>query len=117
MSPLWSWVLEGVGMTGAYFAGRKYYWAWVILFVNSFFWVAYGLVSHQYGFAFASIFYGPVYARNAYRWYKQKDDKMENKEKSEINYQRCKKCGTMMYRATFSDRLLHSKNVSENCPV
>jgi hypothetical protein len=115
MSPYWSWVLEGVGMTGAYFAGRKRWWAWVILFINAFLWVAYGIVSHQYGFAVASIFYVPIYARNAYRWHGQQKETVENK--NEVEYHKCKKCGTMMYKATFSDRMLHSKNVSEHCPL
>ena len=62
-------------MTGAYLAGKKIWWAWVILFCNAFLWVVYGVQSHQYGFAAASIFYGPIYARNAYRWRKSKTKK------------------------------------------
>ena len=70
---MWSWILEGIGMAGAYFAGRKIWWAWVILFINAMLWVVYGIKSHQYGFSFASIFYGPIYARNAYRWRNHKE--------------------------------------------
>ena len=68
MNPLWSWILEIIGMTGVLIAGKRIWWGWVILFTNSFLWVLYGIVSHQYGFCFASLFYGPIYARNAYGW-------------------------------------------------
>jgi hypothetical protein len=67
---MWSWILEFIGMTGAYFVGKKYWQAWVLLLFNALLWVVYGISSHQYGFAFASLFYGPIYARNAWKWRK-----------------------------------------------
>jgi hypothetical protein len=71
---MWSWILEFVGLTGAYFIGRKYYWGWAILIVNTILWGVYSVASHQYGFLVASFFYAPVYSRNLLRWYKQKND-------------------------------------------
>jgi len=66
---MWSWVLEGIGIVGATFVGRKHWWAWIILFCNSLLWATYGLTSHQYGFtAFASM-YAILYARNCYVWF------------------------------------------------
>ncbi|NBS73956.1 MAG: hypothetical protein EBS66_10810 [Betaproteobacteria bacterium] len=65
---MWSWVLEGIGLTGAYFAGRKKWWSWGILLANAVLWVVYGLVSHQYGFVAASGFYLVVYTKNLLHW-------------------------------------------------
>lgn len=68
---MWSWLLEGVGLTGALIVGRKHYFGWIVLLGNTILWAIYGIVSRQYGFVVASLFYAPVYARNLYRWYKQ----------------------------------------------
>jgi nicotinamide riboside transporter PnuC len=66
---MWSWVLEGIGIVGATFVGRKHWWAWIILLVNAVLWTIYGFTSKQYGFCFASIFYAFVYGRNCYAWF------------------------------------------------
>jgi hypothetical protein len=67
---LWSWILEIIGMTGAFFVGRKHWQAWSILIINAILWVVYGVATHQYGFAAASLFYGPIYTRNLLKWRK-----------------------------------------------
>ena len=68
---MWSFILEGVGMTGAYLAGRKVWWSWIILIVNAFLWTIYGFHTHQYGFCLASLFYGPIYLKNTIHWRKR----------------------------------------------
>ena len=65
----WSWVLEGVGLLGATVIGRKHWWGWAILLINTFLWAAYAVVSNQYGFMVASFFYAPIYSRNLYTWF------------------------------------------------
>jgi hypothetical protein len=77
---MWSWVLEGIGLLATTIVGRKIWWGWVILITNAILWAVYGLVTKQYGFCAASIFYGPIYARNAYRWYHQKEIVALNKD-------------------------------------
>lgn len=67
---LWSWLLECIGLLGATLAGRKLWFAWLILLANTVLWGVYAVGSHQYGFLAASFVYAPVYARNAYRWKK-----------------------------------------------
>ena len=69
---MWSFILEGVGLTGAYFIGMKYWWAWLILFTNAFLWVIYGLIQKQYGFVVASFFYAPIYMKNTIQWKRKK---------------------------------------------
>ena len=70
---MWSFILEGVGLTGAYLIGRKYWWAWLILFTNAFLWVIYGLIQKQYGFVVASAFYAPIYMKNTIQWKQKKN--------------------------------------------
>jgi hypothetical protein len=67
---MWSWVLEGIGLFGATLAGRKKWYAWAILLGNAVLWTIYGFTTHQYGFCFASVFYGFVYSRNLILWRK-----------------------------------------------
>lgn len=72
MSQYWSWTLEGVGLFGAAIVGRKRWWGWAILLVNTVLWGVYAIESHQYGFMVASFFYAPLYARNLIKWLKEK---------------------------------------------
>ena len=65
---MWSFILEGIGMTGAYLAGRKYWWSWIILIVNAFLWTIYGFVTKQYGFILYSFLYVAMYIRAMFKW-------------------------------------------------
>jgi hypothetical protein len=69
---MWSWVLEAIGMTGALLVGRKHWWSWSLLAVNSLLWAIYGFNTGQYGFCFAGLFYFPIYTRNLILWKKGK---------------------------------------------
>lgn len=68
MSPYWSWVLTAVGVTGLYLAGRKVWWAWFVGLGAQVLWIAYALVTEQYGFIVAAFAYGWVYAVNGRKW-------------------------------------------------
>lgn len=70
---MWSWVLEGVGLTGALIVGRKHFYGWAILLGNTVLWSVYGITKHEYGFVVASFAYAPVYARNLIRWYQARN--------------------------------------------
>lgn len=65
---LWSWTLEAIGLVGAFFVGRKKWWAWLIMILASLLWIAFGLRTRQYGFSAASIVFLAVYSRNLLRW-------------------------------------------------
>lgn len=65
---LWSWVLTAVGVTGLYLAGRKVWWAWFVGLGAQFLWLAYAIVTRQYGFVVSAFAYGWVYAKNARSW-------------------------------------------------
>ena len=68
MGEWWSWMLTAVGVTGLYFAGQKRPWAWLIGLGAQALWLAYALVTRQYGFVVSAFAYGWVYARNARLW-------------------------------------------------
>jgi hypothetical protein len=68
VSAYWSYVLTAVGILGLYLAGRKLWWAWLIGLGAQSLWVAYAVVTKQWGFIVSALAYGWVYARNALRW-------------------------------------------------
>lgn len=74
MNGLWSWVLEGVSFTGLALVGRKHWWAWLILLLNTVLWGWYGVVTAQWGFLVASCFYAPMYVRNLVRWFQTRGE-------------------------------------------
>lgn len=64
------WVLACIGVSGIYFVGRKTLWGWFVLLFNECLWIAYALVTDQYGFIFAAVAYGAVYIRSYLHWRK-----------------------------------------------
>lgn len=65
---LWSYLLAAVGILGIWLAGRKNLWGWAVGAGAQVLWIAYGLVTRQYGFILSAVAYGCVYARNFVRW-------------------------------------------------
>ena len=66
-----SWVLAVIGVAGIYFVGRKTIWGWHILLVNETLWIAYAVITKQYGFIFSALAYGVVYVRSYIHWSKE----------------------------------------------
>lgn len=64
----WSYTLTVVGICGLYLAGRKLWWSWLIGLFAQVLWVAYAVVTRQWGFIASAFAYGWVYARNARSW-------------------------------------------------
>src|SRR5215207_8962608 len=71
----WSWILTAVGLTGFILAGRKIWWCWYINIAAQGLWLTYALMTKQYGFIAASIFYAIVFGQNAIRWTKEHPQK------------------------------------------
>jgi hypothetical protein len=65
---MWSYVLAVVGVTGIFFVGRKTIWGWLVLLTNEFIWIAYALVTDQYGFIFMAVAYASVYIKSYIGW-------------------------------------------------
>jgi hypothetical protein len=66
------WVLTVIGLTGFVLAGRRVWWAWYINLACQALWLAYALVTHQYGFIVAALAYSVVFTRNAVRWTRER---------------------------------------------
>lgn len=68
MDQWWSFVLTGIGLAGFFLAGSKVWWAWYVNIANQFLWLAYAIVTDQWGFIIGTAFYLYVFIRNAVRW-------------------------------------------------
>lgn len=72
MNPqLWSWILTAIGLAGFFLAGRKVWWCWYVNIANQIVWLAYSLVTHQYGFLVGTAAYSIVFTKNAISWTKE----------------------------------------------
>ena len=67
----WSYVLAVIGVTGIFFVGRKTIWGWWVLLFNEALWIAYALITDQYGFILSAIAYAAVYIRSYIHWSKE----------------------------------------------
>jgi hypothetical protein len=67
----WSWLLTAVGVTGLILAGRNLWWAWLIGLGAQVLWIAYAIVTRQWGFIASALIYGTVYVINTRRWWMQ----------------------------------------------
>lgn len=78
MNPLWSWVLTFIGIACFWLAGRKVWWAWFVGIAGQFVWLAYSLLSGQWGFLAGVVLYTVVYVGNAVRWTREHRRKEED---------------------------------------
>jgi hypothetical protein len=65
---MWSYVLAAIGVTGIFFVGRKTIWGWFVLLFNEVLWIAYALITNQYGFILSAIAYAVVYIKSYMLW-------------------------------------------------
>lgn len=68
MGQWWSWILAAIGISGLYLAGSKRSAGWAVGIAVQVLWIAYAVVSRQWGFIFSAIGYGWVGFRNWRRW-------------------------------------------------
>lgn len=68
MNPIWSFILGGVGILGLFLTGNKRKIGFAIGFYVQFIWLAYAIITKQWGFIATALAYGFVYARNWLRW-------------------------------------------------
>lgn len=67
----WSWALTAGGLATFVLAGKKVWWAWYVGMAGQFLWLAYSLITAQWGFLVGVVAYSAVYVRNAYLWTKE----------------------------------------------
>ena len=68
----WSIVLAAIGIFGLWLAGRKNYLGWFVGLAAQVLWLAYALVTVQYGFILSAFAYGWVYAKNGLSWMRER---------------------------------------------
>lgn len=81
---LWSYILTIVGVTGFLFVGRKVWWAWYINLACQALWVAYALITEQYGFIFAAAVYTVAFGKNAWEWTRERFAPSPSKAYSDV---------------------------------
>lgn len=65
---IWSLALAVIGIAGLLLAGQKNKLGWALGLFAQLAWIAYALISRQYGFILSAVAYGIVYSRNWLRW-------------------------------------------------
>lgn len=68
----WSWALTIVGVACFFLAGRKVWWAWYVGIAGQATWLAYSLITEQWGFLVGVVLYTFVYSGNAWRWTRER---------------------------------------------
>lgn len=71
----WSWILTLVGVACFWLAGKKVWWAWYIGLAGQITWLAYSLITQQWGFLVGVVLYSVVYTRNTVRWTREHFEK------------------------------------------
>jgi len=69
----WSYLLAAIGVAGIFFVGRKTIWGWLVLLFNEVLWIAYALVTNQYGFILSAIAYAAVYIKSYMLWKRESE--------------------------------------------
>lgn len=70
----WSWALAAVGVTGIYLTTRHMWQGFLIGICAQVLWVAYAVVTNQWGFLATAFAYGAVNAVGLRRWLVNKRD-------------------------------------------
>ena len=60
----WSWMLTIVSCIGFYFAARRPLLGWSISLFTEVLWVAYAVLSKQWGFIFGAFFFSVIFILN-----------------------------------------------------
>lgn len=69
----WSVLLTAVGVLGIWLAGSRRWQGWALGVAAQTLWIAYAIVTRQWGFIASALVYGFVYGRALYRW--RRDEK------------------------------------------
>jgi len=70
----WSIALAATGILGIWLAGRKNLWGWAIGVAAQLLWIAYAIVTQQWGFILSAVAYAAVYGWNWWKWAHPKPD-------------------------------------------
>jgi hypothetical protein len=65
---MWSWILDAMGLLCTYLVGRKWWWGWLAFQGYNLTWVAYAIVTRQWGFLPGCCVYALLNQRNLISW-------------------------------------------------
>ena len=65
---IWSVVLTACGLVGVYLAGRRNRWGWALGLATQVLWLAYAVLTAQWGFIASACLFAVIYARNFMAW-------------------------------------------------
>jgi hypothetical protein len=71
MDQVLTYILSAVGILGFFLAGKKVWWAWYVNIANQLIWLFFSVITQQWGFLIATLFYFVVFSKNAYHWTKE----------------------------------------------
>ena len=80
MSQLWSWSLAAIGVTGLYLVTRRNWRGYLIGVFVQFLWIAYAVVTGQWGFILSALVYGFVNALGLVGWRREEKRNTKLKE-------------------------------------
>lgn len=66
----WSWALTAVGVSGLYLVARKDWRGFAVGVAAQALWIAYAVLTEQWGFIVSALVYGSVYGLGWYNWRK-----------------------------------------------
>jgi nicotinamide riboside transporter PnuC len=65
---IFSWILAGIGLAGAYITGERNRWGWALGLLYQLLWIVYAYYTQQYSFIVVCVVYGVVYIKNFKEW-------------------------------------------------
>lgn len=65
---IWSFILAAVGLLGLYLTGQKRIEGWAVGVGAQVLWLAYAVVTRQWGFIITAVAYALMFGRNWYVW-------------------------------------------------
>lgn len=72
---LWSWSLALIGVTGLYLVTRRNWRGYLIGVLVQLLWIAYAIITRQWGFIVSALVYGFVNSLGLYGWRKEEKEK------------------------------------------
>lgn len=68
MSAWWSWLLAALSLVSTTLIGRKITAGWAVAALSQVVWLAYSVLTEQYGFAASSVVYFVIQVHSFVRW-------------------------------------------------
>lgn len=85
----WSWVLTAIGLTGLWLVTRKDQRGFLVGVAVQALWIAYAVVTHQWGFIVSALAYGVLNARGWAKWQKDRNELRQSFDATPFSRRAC----------------------------